>query len=190
MALKQGRCQLAEDILGLSQCSCIASKAGKSFSHPHNMRIALPFPESCCRSTCIQAANLSEQVLQNWQMQRCSKRSTGAKGPNVPGSTRKQPLTPMVPWGKKQDQTHRTKKAPGTDPGESGRGFWDRVPASSAEAQIKSDSPHQVLKPRWRKTSSSVTSQVTCTSSQNKPQMCSLSRENCRHKSQNPSWPC
>ena len=46
-----------------------------------------------------------------------------------------------------QDQTDLTKQAPGADPDEPGRGFQGRVPASSDEAQTKSDSPQQVVDP-------------------------------------------
>ena len=48
----------------------------------------------------------------DWQMQRRSKRSKAAKNPNVLGPTRKQIVTLMDLWDKKQDKTDQTKKSP------------------------------------------------------------------------------
>ena len=59
----------------------------------------------------------------DWQMQRRSKRSKGAKNPDVLGPTSKQILTLMDLWGKKQAQTDKTKKAQGADLDDPRRGF-------------------------------------------------------------------
>ena len=79
-------------------------------------------------------------------------------------------------WGKKKDKTDQIQKATGADIDEPGRGLQGCIPASSEEAGIELNSPSQVLKPKQRKANSAV----TCTSDQNKQQVCSLYRENNR----------